>query len=149
MAVCGTPDCGEQSIGYFRNRRINRMIQMCTYCQARCNETEPRLKPGKLPQSTTKTRAQWVLAGTLRQQDWSAEEGFFDTVLHGGDGRLETIWNGRSAYHRTQPRTNLTVVYTRNDQAMTIIGIGSHIGNGNNSYSIQFDDGRRRRCERR
>ncbi|SIT06987.1 MAG: hypothetical protein C9355_10895 [Thalassolituus maritimus] len=149
MAICETPDCGEQSIGYFRNLRINKMVQMCTYCRARCNQTEPRLKPGKLPEPTKKTGAQWVLAGALNRYDWTAEKAFFDTALHGSDGNLEKIWNGRSAYHRTQPRTNLTVVYTRTEQTMTIIGVGHHVGDGNNKYSIRFDDGGTRRCERK
>ncbi|WP_370979512.1 hypothetical protein [Agaribacterium sp. ZY112] len=149
MAICGTPDCSEQSVGYYKNQRTEKMAQMCAYCRARKDNTGPRLKPGKLPIKNNSLSAKWQLSGSLNIYDWSSEEPFFDTVLHGSDGNLETIWNGRNAHHRTQPHTNLTVVYTRMNNDIVIIGIGNHTGNGNKKYSICFDDGQTRRCERK
>lgn len=77
------------------------------------------------------------------------DKSFFDTVVFAKDGGLETIWNGRTAYHRTRPHANFTVVYTRDaqDNAL-IIGTGSHSGSNNKKYSIVFDTGSEVTCTR-
>jgi hypothetical protein len=92
----------------------------------------------------------FVLAGELARVTYKKEEkSFFQTVLYATDGSLETIWAGRAAYHRTKPRQNFTVVYTRDSEGnITIIGTGNHVGGDNDKYSITFDTGRVSTCER-
>jgi hypothetical protein len=92
----------------------------------------------------------YKLMGELASKTYDKSEvGFFDTVLYGSDGPVESIWNGRSACHRTRPRQNFTVIYVRtSDGGIEIIGTGNHVGSNNNKYTISFDTGATVTCTR-
>ncbi len=80
-----------------------------------------------------------VLSGVVFDK---AETNYINSLLTAAnDGNAESIWNGRSAHHSTQPRSNFTVVYTRSNTGdLLVIGYGSH-GKSNKEYKIFFDTG--------
>jgi hypothetical protein len=130
---------------------------LCALCANTVPEDQWSTVQGRLRNqgSQTSTQSQsttitYTLGGELASRSWdSTEVTFFDTVLHGGDGNAESIWNGRTAFHRTRPRQNFVVVYQRRtDSGINIIGIGSHQGNSNKKYSILFDTGATVTCTR-
>ncbi|ROS05572.1 hypothetical protein EDC56_1109 [Sinobacterium caligoides] len=92
------------------------------------------------------------LQGELNNRTLSkSEAAFIQTALYGQDGSLETIWDNRAAYHRTQPRSNFTVVYQRQANGdISVIGLGQHVGTDNKKYTIDFDCGKKGlRCQRK
>ncbi len=132
---------------------------LCALCSATVPEdgwstVQGRLRNFSAQPITTRpsaTVAAYSLQGELANRVWDpSEKSFFDTVLHGSDSASEAIWGGRTAMHRTKPKQNFVVVYTRTgNRGINIIGIGNHVGGDNDKYSITFDNGSKVRCERK
>lgn len=121
-----------------------------TQIQGRIRNNAEHVTP-KLDTSQRGT-LKYTLVGELSKLKYDPSElSFFDTVLYGtDDGNAEPIWDGKTAFHRTRPGQNFTVVFQRDqNRNINIIGTGFHVGETNNKYKISFSDGSKKTCTRK